>query len=35
LPDIKVQVEGTVARLSGTVPTEADRSKAGELAGGS
>src|SRR3954447_22904526 len=30
--NIKVQVEGTTATLSGTVPTEADRSKAGELA---
>jgi hyperosmotically inducible protein len=30
--NIKVKVEGTVAQLSGTVPTEADRSKAGELA---
>jgi len=30
--NIKVQVDGSVATLSGTVPTEADRSKAGELA---
>jgi osmotically-inducible protein OsmY len=30
--DIGVHVDGTVATLSGTVPTEADRSKAGELA---
>jgi len=32
--NIKVQVDGGVATLSGTVPTEADRSKAGELAKG-
>jgi hyperosmotically inducible periplasmic protein len=30
--NIKVSVEGNVATLSGTVPTEADRGKAGELA---
>jgi hyperosmotically inducible periplasmic protein len=30
--NIKVSVEGNIATLSGTVPTEADRAKAGELA---
>src|SRR6266513_7157 len=30
--NIRVSVEGSVATLSGTVPTEADRGKAGQLA---
>jgi hyperosmotically inducible periplasmic protein len=30
--NIRVSVEGSIATLSGTVPTEADRAKAGELA---